>query len=64
MQRQAADITRRDLMRLADEHDIGNAPASIGRVMDAVSRWMDHAASRGIPHTAAALTAAQHRLSL
>ena len=60
----AADITRRDLIRLADEHDIGNAPATIGRVIDAVSRWMDHASARGIPRTAATLVASQHRLSI
>jgi hypothetical protein len=59
-----ADITRRDLIRLADEHDIGNAPATIGRVMDAVSRWMDHATARGIPRTTATLAASQHRLSI
>ena len=60
----AADITRRDLIRLAAEHDIGNAAATIGRVIDTVSRWMDHAAARGIPRTTAAMTAAQHRVSI
>lgn len=58
------DITRHDLIRLADEHDIGNAPATIGRVLDAVSRWMDHATARGIPRTNATLAASQHRLSI
>jgi hypothetical protein len=64
MELQAADITRRDLIRLADEYDIRNAPATIGRVMDAVSRWMDHASTRGIPQTTATLAASQHRLSI
>lgn len=58
----AADITRRDLIRLAAEHDIGNAAATIGRVIDSVGRWMDHAAARGIHCSTAAMTAAQHRL--
>ena len=58
----AADVTRRDLIRLAEEHDIGNAPATIGRVIDAVSHWMDHASARGIPRTTATLTASQHRI--
>ena len=60
----AADITRRDLIRLADEHDIGNASATIGRVIDTVSRWMDHASARGIPRNTAAVAASQHRLSI
>jgi hypothetical protein len=64
MELQAADITRRDLIRLAEEHDIGNAPATIGRVIDAVIRWMEHATARGIPHTTATLSASQHRLSI
>lgn len=58
------DITRRDLIRLAAEHDIGNAAATIGRVIDSVGRWMDHAAARGIHCSTAAMTAAQHRLSI
>ena len=60
----AADITRRDLIRLAEEHDIGNTAATIGRVIDSVGRWMDHALTRGIPRTTAAMTASQHRLSI
>lgn len=60
----AAGINRRDLIRLAEEHDIGNAPATIGRVIDAVSRWMDHASARGIPRTTATLAASQHRIPI
>jgi len=60
----AADITRRDLIRLADEHGIGNAPATIGRVLDAVSRWTDHASARDIPQTTASLVTSQHRLTI
>ncbi|MFZ9935956.1 MAG: hypothetical protein ACO3JG_02735 [Luteolibacter sp.] len=63
-----AEIARRDLIRLAEEHDVGNAPAIIGRVIDSVGRWMEHAAARAIPRTTAAMTAAmtaaQHRLSI
>lgn len=60
----AADITRRDLIRLAAQHDIANAPATIGRVIDTASRWMEHAGNHGIPKTTASMVAAQHRLTL
>jgi hypothetical protein len=51
------DISRCDLIRLADEHDIGNAPAA---------GWISQlpAAACGIPPTIAALTDSQRRLSL
>ena len=60
----AADIARGDLIRLAAEHDIANAPATIGRVIEAVNRWPDHAANHGIPKTSASMVAAQHRCPL
>jgi serine/threonine-protein kinase HipA len=60
----ATGIARRDLIRLAAEHDIENAPSNIARVVDAVSRWMEHASFRGIPRTTAARVATEHRLSI
>ncbi len=56
----AADITRRDLIRLAGDHEIGNIQATIGRVTDSVSRWMDHVSAREIPRATANVVADQH----
>jgi serine/threonine-protein kinase HipA len=60
----AAGITRRDLIRLAEEHDIGNAPAIIDQVMQSVSHWKNHAAARGIPRATADRVADEHRLPI
>lgn len=60
----ASGITRGDLIRLAAEHDVRDARANLDRIIDAVSRWMDHAAAHGIPRTTASMVAAQHRLTL
>lgn len=58
----ASHITRRDIEKLGESHDIGNAGEIIAQVADAVSRWPRHAADNGVSRTQTAIVQSQHRV--
>lgn len=58
----ASAILHKDLIRLGEEHDVRNPRKIIGQVMDAVSRWNEHAQANGISPGNSAMVVQQHRL--
>lgn len=60
----AANITRRDLLRLAAGHDLGKVGDIIHQVLDSVARWDEHARRHGVSETRIATVADQHRLDI
>lgn len=60
----ASAIQRKDLIRLGEEHDVSHPAEIIARIVDAVSRWNDHAVANGISPANSAIVAEQHRLRI
>ena len=60
----AANITRKDLIRLGEAHDVGHPGRIIDQVLDAIAQWGRHAATHGITPANAASVGAQHRPGL
>lgn len=58
----ASDITRKDLMRLAKEHEIREPEAIIARVLDSIADWPRIAEECGISKSNAASVKAMHRM--
>ena len=57
----ASHITRKDIEKLGESHDIGDAEEIIGQVADAVGHWQQHAAANGISKSQIAMVQSQHR---
>ena len=58
----ASHITRSDIGKLGESHDIRNAGEIIAQVADAVSRWQRHATDNGVSHAQTATVQSQHRV--
>ncbi len=57
-----ADITREDLLDLAERFAIGTAPTVLGEVRDAVARWRTHAEEAGLKARQIERITAHHKL--
>jgi serine/threonine-protein kinase HipA len=60
----AAGINRKDLVELGKSHDIGDCVEIIAQVTEAVARWKQFAAAKGVTPSNAAMVAQQHRLGM
>ena len=60
----AANITRKDFLRLGEAQQVRNPGAIIDEVLAAVSNWDHHAAANGITPAIAASASAQQRPGL
>jgi len=58
----AASITRKDLIRLGEAHDVSHPGDIIEQVREAVGQWPQHAAANGITPANAANVGAQQRV--
>jgi serine/threonine-protein kinase HipA len=57
------DITRADLLTVADRFGIGSAPALLARTLDVVAQWPDYARACGVRAQEITRVAAHHRLA-
>jgi serine/threonine-protein kinase HipA len=60
----AANITRKDLIRLGEAHDVSNPGEIIEQVLDAIAQWGRHSAANGITAANAANVGVQQRLAI
>jgi len=59
----AANITRKDFIRLGAEQEVRNAGSVIDQVIAGIAHWEHHAAANGVTPANAATVAAQQRAS-
>jgi serine/threonine-protein kinase HipA len=60
----AANITRKDFIKLGEAYGVRNATEVIDSVLDAIAQWGRHAAANGITPSNAAIVAARQRASI